>query len=206
MIIQYKDAKKLICEADVLLFRPQTWIGRLICIYSQSPYSHVGLAHWYNNELYCLEMREFKGARSVQVDNYIKSDTKIDVFRVCNCICQPQIKKGYDDYYFQRQYHPFTDDIAKKITDHALNLVLKNTDYGYILILKMLRTYLPFIRFWHRPKYQDNNGDLYVCSTLITKTYRKYYKDPVEFLADEYTKPGDIARSSIFTYLFTIGA
>lgn len=196
-MIPYFQCKNIIKEADVLLFQCGRFpgIGWWIATYSQSPYSHVGLAHWENEELYCLEFREFKGARKVLMDDYVK-ECKIDVFRPYQKVIIPTLTGDI--------HKTFTPDIAQAITTDALKLINSHQPYGWKIIWQIARTYTPFARLWNRPKYKDTNGNLYVCSTLITKTYRKHFIDPVDFLSDEYTKPGDIARANIFYRLFTI--
>ena len=201
MITNYSLCKHLIREADVILFRKSNfpsvswWIG----LYSQSPYSHIGLAHWDKGELYCLEFREFKGSRTYLMNDYIKEEeNRIDIFRVCD-----KIKFTGTDPKDTIEKE-FTPTIAKDITNYALELMAKYNKYGWQLIWKIWRTYLPFVRVWRNVKYDDSNGSIYVCSTLVTQTYRKHYLDPVPFLADEYTKPGDIARSAILRRIFSI--
>jgi hypothetical protein len=205
MIITYNKAKHLIQEADVLLFKHGGFpsIGWWIGLYSQSPYSHVGLAHWDQGQLYCLEFREFHGARKYPMYKYVRENpNRIDVFRACLCVQMPIIDNDYMGPHNDCKDYKLTDTIRNRITQSALKLM--GTKYGYKLILKILKTYIPFVRLWRKPKFEDDNGNIYVCSTLVTRTYRQHYIDPVDCLADEYTKPGDIARSAIFHKLFSI--
>lgn len=208
MIISYDRVRHLIKDADILLFKGGKFpsIGWWIAKYSQSPYSHVGLAYWKNDRLYCLEFREFKGARQYPLSQYVSEyPGRIDVFRSCERIEVPVLVNNQDTpIYCSYEIYNFTQVTAKKIIKHALELIEKNENYGYHLIWRMAKGHIPFLRLFDSVKYDDENGTLYVCSTLVTKTYRKYFVDPVDFLSDEYTTPGNIARSVMFRRLFTI--
>lgn len=211
MTLGLREASNVLKEADVLLFRhpPFPKLGWFIAKYSQSPYSHAGL---YSRELgkdCCIEFREFIGSRKYSLKRYIEEGAEIDVFRVVPEITIPLIKyidlpslKGF--YNFPKKLK-FTTETAHKITDRAKELVKENTPYGWDIIWKMAKSFIPGLRLANGDKYIDGiDKNIYVCSTLITYTYRKYYMDPVNFLADDYTKPGDIARSAIMTKLCEI--
>jgi hypothetical protein len=75
--------------------------------------------------------------------------------------------------------------------------------YIYLTILQMLKAYITFLRLGRKiVKNGEPVTAKFVCSTLITYAYRKHYIDPVPFLSDEYTSPGDLARSGLFSQLF----
>jgi hypothetical protein len=204
--IPYATAKGLIKEADVLLFKASKfpgvgwWIGK----YTQSPYSHAGLAHWEDGKLYCLEFREFKGSRMYPMDNYIQG-RQVDVFRAAETVIRPAIK--VDDYdgktYLAYEDFHFTDDIADSITATAKQLIGKK--YSYWTIWQMFKTYIPFVRLGRKViKNGEPETKKFVCSTLVTYAYRVNYIDPVPFLSDGYTSPGDLARSGLFSMLFSV--
>lgn len=206
-MIPYNECKYIIKDADILLFRGSKFpgVGWFIAKYSQSPYSHAALAYWENEELYCLEFREFKGARKYLLQDYIdKEPGRIDVFRACTRLEIPTLVDEDNPYVGDAIYN-FTNNVSKKIVQDALQLIENHEEYAYQIIWRMGKNYLPFLRLFQPAPCNDNNGKLYVCSTLVTKTYRKNFIDPVPFLADEFTKPGDLAKSSIFRKLFTIG-
>ena len=70
-IIPYSEALPLIQEADILLFRGKGIISWLIKRYGSGVHSHVGIAHWDNDNLQCVEFREFKGGRSVSLKTQV---------------------------------------------------------------------------------------------------------------------------------------
>lgn len=206
MKIKYNNAKSLIKEADILLFKCGKFpkVGWWISKYTHSEYSHVGIAHWYGGELYCIEFREFIGSRIYKLDEYIKANAKIDVFRVCEAILQPIIVE--DDinggYKLLENMIVFTDSIASKITADALDLVGKK--YSYWTIWQMFKTYIPFIRFRVNIKNGEPANSNFVCSSFVAYAYRTNFLDPVPSLSDNYTTPGDLARSALFFKIFEI--
>ena len=102
MGILYKNAKPLIKEADVLLFKAgklfKNPVGWTIGAYTRSPYSHTGLAHWENGELYCLEFREFEGSRMYPMDKYIQEGANIDIFRSVKSFVIPKMENDQLTY------------------------------------------------------------------------------------------------------------
>ncbi len=190
-IIPYSEALPLIQEADILLFRGKGIISWLIKRYGSGVHSHVGIAHWDNGNLQCVEFREFKGGRSVslktQVDN---SPFGIDVFRAAK-----RVDYENDSYVL--------DDTTKfKIT--TIMLKLTGLPYGWKNIWKLFKHYLPFCRLAPQNIKDNNATKIFVCSTAAAFAYRTSYIDPVPYLADSAVTPSDLARSSLFQYQFTI--
>ena len=190
-IIPYSEALPLIQEADILLFRGKGIISWLIKRYGSGVHSHVGISHWDNGNLQCVEFREFKGGRSVslktQVDN---SPFGIDVFRAAK-----RVDYENDSYVL--------DDMTKfNIT--TIMLKLTGLPYGWKNIWKLFKHYLPFCRLAPQNIKDNNATKIFVCSTAAAYAYRTSYIDPVPYLADSAVTPSDLARSSLFQYQFTI--
>ena len=190
-IIPYSEATPLIQEADILLFRGKGFISWLIQRYGTGVHSHVGIAHWDNGNLQCVEFREFRGGRSVslktQVDN---SPFGIDVFRAAKRV----------DY--ENDSYILDEAVKSKIATTMLKLT--GLPYGWRNIWKLVKHYLPFCRL-ARQNIKDNNATkIFVCSTAVAYAYRTSYIDPVPYLADSAVAPSDLARSSLFEYQFTL--
>ena len=190
-IIPYSEALPLIQEADILLFRGNGILSWLIKRYGSGIHSHVGIAHWDNGNLQCVEFREFKGGRSVslktQVDN---SPFGIDVFRAAKRV----------DY--QNESYVLDDIKKSKITTTMLKLT--GLPYGWKNIWKLFKHYLPFCRLASQNIKDNNATKIFVCSTAAAYAYRTSYIDPVPYLADSAVTPADLARSSLFEYQFTL--
>lgn len=210
-ILQFQKAKDLLKEADILLFRHPRFpkLGWFVSRYTQSPYSHVGLYHKEKKDHYCVEFKEFIGSRVYPLEKYIDEGALIDVFRVFPEVTIPVVEEintlKIKGFYNDTKKLKFTDEISKNITGDAIKLVEANTPYGWSVIWRIAKGFVPGLRLANGDKFIDNREkNIYVCSTLITYTYRKHYIDPVNFLADDYTKPGDIARSSIIKKIIEI--
>ena len=190
-IIPYSEALPLIQEADILLFRGKGIISWLIKRYGSGVHSHVGIAHWDNENLQCVEFREFKGGRSVSLKTQVDdSPFGIDVFRAAKRV----------DY--ENSSHILDDTTKSKIT--AVMLSLTGLPYGWQNIWKLAKHYMPFCRL-ARQNIKDNNANkVFVCSTAAAYAYRISYIDPGPYLADSAVTPADIARSSLFEYQFTL--
>ena len=190
-ILPYSEAVPLIQEADILLFRGKGIISWLIKRYGSGVHSHVGIAHWDNDNLQCVEFREFKGGRSVslktQVDN---SPFGIDVFRASK-----RVDYENDSYVL--------DDITKEKIS-SIMLKLTGLPYGWRNIWKLVKHYVPFCRLAQQNIKDNNATKIFVCSTAAAYAYRMAYIDPVPYLADSAVTPSDLARSALFEYQFTL--
>lgn len=205
--LPYSDCKNLINEGDVLLFRapPFPSIGWWITRYTGGPYSHVALAHWDNNNLYCVEQREFKGGRSVLLQGQLADNPgRIDVFRAKPRVQQPtiSIKNGKWDVEYKNKN--LTYEVKRQIVETALKMT--GQEYGWKNIWNIFKAYAPGYRVvsYKLPIEDSNVPQAYVCSTLVAYSYRLHYCDPCPNLNDDRTTPDDIGRSALFDYLFTI--
>lgn len=204
IVIPYHEAKNLIQEGDVLLFKAGGFIGRGIILYTSGKHSHVALAHWDRDNLYCVEQREFKGGRSVLLDSQVNK-YYIDVYRP-----KPEFWHGHIDTNSGKavwEKKVLSEETKHNITNTALELT--GQPYGWGNIWEFCKCYLPLL---HLVKLFKKNGTNdhkmpknFVCSTVITYSYRKYYADPCPNLADSRTSPADISRSALFDYMFSIG-
>src|SRR5690348_776159 len=86
--IKYDEAQNLLQEGDVLLFRTKGFISNLIKMIGETPYSHVAICSKHNDNFEVVEMREWFGARTISLKNYLleckQNKTEIDVYRPIN--------------------------------------------------------------------------------------------------------------------------
>lgn len=207
--VPLKLAKYLVQDADVLLFRTHGWmntVGWWIRKYTRSEYSHAGLAHVRpDGELSCLEFREFKGSREYSIEQYLKEGAVIDVFRAASKVERPYIDDTFPDYpEIKYKTLEFTDQVANNIISTSKELL--GRDYGWWNIWQFAKLYMPFIRLGQNINRKNGlaTEQEFVCSTLVTYSYRIHYIDPVPYVADSYTSPGDLARSELFCKMFQI--
>ena len=189
--IPYSEAKKLIKEGDVLLFRGKGIISWLIKRYGSGLHSHAAIAHWDGDHLQCVEFREFKGGRSVSLRTQVNdTPSGSDVFRSAQKVQYE--KEGYN----------LTDAIRSKIS--SILMLLTGLPYGWKNIWKLGLHYFPFCRLAPQNTKDEDPTKVFVCSTAVAYAYRMAYIDPVPYLADSAVTPADLARSALFQYQFTI--
>lgn len=200
MLIKYEEAKSILQEGDILLFRGEGLISFLIQRYTGGIHSHVALASKFNDTWMCVEFREFKGGRSVSLESQVKDNpTNIDVFRPVNSI---SYQKMLDDKSIQNIDLVYTKEIANKMTQDIVKWT--GQPYGWKNIFKMFMRFMPGARIFQQNINDDDVAKAKVCSTAVTVALRKEFMDPVPYLADERVSPADLARSPIIQYLFTI--
>jgi hypothetical protein len=206
--LPYSEAKELIQEGDILLFRGKTVFSWLIMRASDGLYSHVGIASWVFNdknekvELEVIEFKEWKGSRAVSLENYVAQwPGRIDVFR-------PNPSHTWLEF----------DPETKTVRRHKLFFFgrtitaafrkLTGLPYGWKRIWWLAKNHFIFSRAFADPNSFDDTlkeKDVYpVCSTAVAYLFHKYYIDLVHFRSNERTEPSDISRSPILNYLFTL--
>ena len=190
-LIPYSQAKLLIQEADVLLFRGSGIISWLIKRYGSGLHSHAAMAHWDGSNLQCVEFREFKGGRSVSLKRQVGQNPQhIDVFRAAS-----QIE-------YETTHHKLDDTTRSNLSKVMLELT--GLPYGWKNFWKLVKHYLPFCRLAPQNMKDDDRMNIFVCSTAVAYAYRSTYVDPVPYLSDSAVAPPDLARSALFEYQFTI--
>lgn len=198
--IKYAQAKELIQEGDILLFRGSGIIGTLIKRYTGGVHSHVALAHKDGDILECVEFREFMGGRSVslksQVDN---APLSIDVFRPVKSISYEEMDANGNVTLIEKKY---TIETASAMTEDIIRWT--GQPYGWSNIWKMFLRFIPGARLFQQNINDDEVAKAKVCSTAVTVALRRNFMDPVPYLADDRVSPADLARSPILQYLFTI--
>jgi hypothetical protein len=193
-LVPYEQAQKQIKEADVLLFRGEGLMSWLIKRYGGGAHSHAAMAHWDDDDLQCVEFREFKGGRAVSMKSQVETHPdNIDVFRAADLIRIGDSKYNLD--YGKDSVSERIGDTMKEIT---------GLDYGWKNFWKLAKHYAPFCRLAEQNMKDEEPNEVFVCSTAVTYAYRKNYLDPTPYLADSATTPADLARSALFSYQFTI--
>ena len=202
--LSFAQARPLINESDVLLFRGKGLISRCIKHFTDSHYTHIGLASWVNGAgnsdsiLEIVELKEFKGGRSTNLERMVKKyDARIDVLRPI-------------PYFVSLKFNPETCEVELERKDFDGKLVTREMrrhsgrSYGYWTIFKILWNKLTGCS---RTKMTQDNTDepkILVCSSAVAYCFSKYGYDLVPNKGDGYNSPGDISRSTRLNYLFTL--
>lgn len=156
----------------------------LISSAGRTIYTHAAMAAWWHGHLMCLEMVQFTGGRAVLLSHHVERQPgRWDVFRV-----SPDRLMTFD---------------ASSAVQAMIRLT--GTRYGWLNLAKAALSHLPFVRLAVRANMNDaENGTPPYCSNAVSRAYRTGGVDPVPFLADAATEPGDLARSTFFRYQFTL--
>ena len=202
----YSEAKSLMREADVLLFRGRGVGSFLIKKMARGRHSHSAMVSWKygKNEndvfvplfLECIEFREWKGGRTVSLATQIQEHSgTIDVFRPSRKI-QLFDNEHLDGYWVDLNPLEVTNCMRK----------MTGLPYGWSRIFKLAKVHFLGLRLANTTNVDDEwVANTYpVCSTAVSRSLRKGYADPVHWLADSDTEPPDLARSSMLNYIFTL--
>tara|TARA_R110000824_G_C15178678_1_gene673557 strand:- start:381 stop:1052 length:672 start_codon:yes stop_codon:yes gene_type:complete len=217
--LPYKTARALIKEGDILLFRGQGRISKLIGAMTETNYSHVGVASWVNGHhddalLECVEFKEGSalmslinsnaggGGRSINLEQAVKKQPDcIDVYR-------PATR------FTTAEFNPETKEvewITREFDGKCVTRVMRKMTglpYGWKRIWWMIKHKLVLFRLRNRASLMNDELQdvIYpVCSTSLSYAFTKCLFDLVNNRADAWMEPGDIAKSARLNYLFTLG-
>lgn len=179
-------------EGDVLLFRGTGWLSWLIGRAGESPYTHAAMVSWRSDghgdwQPYCLETREWIGGRAVtlrsQVDRY---PGQIDVYRV------------------KTMARPVSGSLRPAT---AYMWEATGRDYGWWEVFYAALRHLPFWRWTIEPDVNDDTprDSLPFCSQLVDRALREVGIDLCPNQSDRITEPGDLSRSALLEYRYTLG-
>ena len=88
--VRLEEALSHIQDADLLLFRRRG----LIAIAGRGEHSHAAKAAWWDDDLLCLEIREFKGGRAVMLESQVnRYSGRIDVLEANNADRWPEFDR-----------------------------------------------------------------------------------------------------------------
>lgn len=179
-----------ILQGDLLLFRGKGLVSWLISKAGRTNYTHAAKADWWDDELYCCEVRELKGGRIVTLQSQVKQyPGLIDVYRT-----NPSNNPSYDRQAAARYMRNFA-----------------GCNYGYWSVIGTAFLHMFLVRLLTRTDYttEIDSGEAPskppYCSQAISMADRIAGRvDPVLNLADRLTEPGDLARSPFYEAMFTL--
>jgi hypothetical protein len=181
--LRYADARARIRDADLLLFRRRS----LISIVGRGQHSHAAKAAWWDDDLFCLEVREWVGGRAVTLSSQVaRFPGRIDVFQVNPDNRWPHYDRAAATRFMRR---------------------LAGCQYGYWNIVRAALVHLPLARLLARMETSDAAIDRHppFCSQACALADRVAGAvDPVLHLPDRLTEPADLARSPFYRYAFTL--
>lgn len=201
--LPFDEAKLLINEADILLFRGGSFF---VSRCAEGIYTHVAIASWHNGNkdglLEAVEFHEKFGGRTVNLEQYNKVDYReIDVYR---CV------ERFDAYEFdadQKSVKSYTTRLQPKNITMTMRQ-MTGLPYGWRRIWWIAKHKLAVFRLFYNMHDLINDKlqeVIYpVCSTTLAYSFSKYECDLVKNRADEWTEPSHIASSARLSYLFSL--
>ncbi|HOM17565.1 MAG TPA: hypothetical protein PLQ00_09565 [Thermoguttaceae bacterium] len=193
--VPYSKARRWIRSGDLLLLRRgRSWTHRLIAAGGRSLYVHAAMAAWWNRDLMCLEMVQWRGGRAVCLSHQV-------------ALCP-----GRWDVYTLTPVG--RESVDRTLAVRAMKR-LTGTPYGWKALWRVICRHLPLVRWLVAPPTEDpevvSAGGLppmptapMFCSQAVAWAYRAAGVDPAANLPDRLTEPGDLARSPLFRYRFTL--
>lgn len=183
VFLPYREARHRIHDADLLLFRRRG----LISIAGRGDHSHAAKAAWWNDDLFCLEVREFAGGRAVMLSSQVRRfPNRIDVYETNPDERWPEYDRANASRYMRR---------------------LAGCPYGYLGVMTAALLHLPVARLFAHADVEDAERAVRppFCSQACAMSDRiGGGVDPVAHLADRMTLPADLARSPFYRYRFTL--
>ncbi len=181
--VRLEDAKHFIADGDLLLWRRRG----LISIAGRGRHTHAAKAVWWGDDLFCLEIREWKGGRAVTLESQVrKFPGQIDVFEV-----------NPDDRWPTYDRAGATRSMRRKA----------GQQYGYFNLALVALLHVPLVRCFTKPNLRDDEraNRPEFCSQACASADRcGGGVDPVPNLNDRLTEPADLARSPFYRFRFTL--
>ncbi len=169
-----------ICDGDVLLFRSAGPVARA----GRGRHSHAALAAWWDETLFCLETRLFRGANAVCLENLVaRMPGRIDWFQAT--VGDRRARRGAVRW-------------MRRLTGKP---------YGFGRLIVLATAHAPVVRWFVSPQTRDNKDRSTppVCSQAVAQAWRiGGGVDLVPHLADAWTEPADLARSAYLCYRGTL--
>ncbi len=182
VVMRYSEARPLLADGDVLLFRSRGWIWSLIAVAGRSHYTHAAMVGRWRRRVMCVEMTG-GGGRAQSLSNLVERwPGTIDVYRTREI---PVVKR-------------------LRAVDYMIDVTAR--PYGRWNLLRASLLHLPVVRCFANPSLDDAEDDRrpMFCSQAIASAYRSVGFDLVPNLCDRLTEPGDLARSALLEYQFTL--
>lgn len=163
---------RFIRTGDLLLFQGTTLLSRFIRWGSESPYSHCGLALWWDARLMLMQATD-RGVHVLPVERVLAQyDGQVDWWQPCEAL------RGSLDV--ERLKSAALDELGKPFGAWPMAA----------LVARMFRR-----KELGRDDPAGMRDDSYFCSQLVGRCYRRVGVDLVAHKADRDLSPGDLARS-----------
>ena len=206
--IPYSEAHKHILDADVLLYTRKGVVYDIIKIGTLSKYAHAAMAGWADDEqgragkqLLAYEMVAWGPHDAPLVEQVEQHPGTIDVYRVSDT------HSVYTwDEKSQLQIGRTKTLDRQRAVSIMRGFCLKGR-YGMLHLFRTMLLRFPVVRVFMRQPTNDQLEDHKHpphCSGSVAYALRHAFTDVVKHMPDDYTSPGDLARSPLLHYMFTL--
>ncbi len=182
-LARYGEVRSRIADSELLLFRRRS----VVSIAGRGLHTHAAKAAWWDEDLFCLEIRQLVGGRAVTLSSQVERHPgRIDVYEVNPDNRWPEYDRKGAVRFMRR---------------------LTGCDYGYRGLVTTALLHLPVVRWFVRADLDDRARDRrppFCSHACVMADRRGGGIDPVPHLADRFTEPADLARSPFYRYRFTL--
>lgn len=182
----YEECRSEIWNADMLVWRRPHHAG-LIGVGGRSTATHISCVGWWDDALMNIETKEFHGGRVVTLSSqvYANPPGTISVYR---CL---DLNDSQREAVLRR---------AKRRAGQP---------YGWKALRHQFYWRLPVVHLFMQPNENDDDStsgaEFFFCSGAYANDFRLGSGiDPVPNLADVETEPAELARSRVFTPMFSL--
>lgn len=170
--LDYPEIRNQIQDGDILLFRGKSWLSRLICRLTGSPYSHSGIVGWWSGRLMVFEAGPTGVVASRMSLVVSKYSGKVELWTT-------------------------DDNLARFEVIRAAQRLLGKRYSKFKLLRDLQRRWFGRSRPESKPKSSDPEAppEDFVCSEFVSRMWRAGGIELAKQSPDLYPGPRDIAKS-----------
>lgn len=170
--VGYDDARKQIQDGDVLLYRGLSLASRVIRWVTGSPYSHAGLAVWWNGRLMVLEA-------------------------VGKGVVVTPLSANVRGYHGDVEWFASADTIAPEERQRLVEVAQKELGKEYATWKAILLGIRRLLGSGIDRRDTARRERKLFCSLYVASVYNAIGRDLTKGVSDSFTSPADIARSPL---------
>jgi hypothetical protein len=168
--MSYEQARDQIHDGDVLLYRGRSLASRVIRWATGSPYSHAGLAVWWNRRLMVLEAVE-KGVVVTPLSSNVRG------------------------YHGDVEWFTSTEAITPEERQRIVEVAQKELGKEYATWKAVLLGLRRLLGLGIDRRDSVRRERKLFCSLYVAAVYNAIGRDLTKGISDSFTSPADIARS-----------
>ncbi len=199
--IPFEQARTVVQDCDVYLVRGPGLAAKGIKVMTKSPYSHAGTIVIRHNIPVCHEINEIMGGRTVPLERLAaRHSQKVDIYRPS----PTHTTVAVDPVSGDMNISEWKLDRQKII--RIMKSLARRGQYGWYNLVAYAATHLPFVKWLVEYSMDDEALSKRAphCSQAVSYAFRLGFTDLVLNTPDNLTSPGDLGRSPLLNYMFTL--